>query len=497
MTIPGPKVHQQLMDAYKCLNVQLETDRKNMHDVHQEHEQLDAERDDALRSLAEHYLPELTADAIASTWREVQADISTILLQKEDEDRSLQQKLQQLHENRSVTEEALVKASNVLDVAVTEQNEVSGVVESRLQEDSQFVELADRAAVAEVALGRAESNLHEIDQDAARKIPSYEASALFKYLYERGYGAKEYSSRGVTRRIDRWLARYIDFTKARQGYDFLKKTPDQMRKIIAEDRRSLNVVMEELERKRDRVANALGLPERISLTVRFTKDRSQCLQTMDFILESLKEVEGLLRDIADPRGLHYQKAIELFRKTLLGFKSSDLKKRAAATVDDLTDDQIVARLSGVESDRGDLEDTTRHRRNLQKQKQGVVEELGRVIQRFRAAHFDSARSHFVDSLDVEEELSYIEDVEDARKLWQKIRRSQRWGDHDSEEDAGGSSMKQVLVNAMGKAAGDGREDEARRAGSRRIEYDSTSDARSVGVGHWEDHSSDSSGDHSR
>ena len=101
MTIPGPTVHQQLMDAFKRLTEQLEQDRKGMHDVQKEYEQLDAERDDALRSLAEHYLPELTADAIASTWREVQSEISTLLLQKEDEDRSLQEELKQLQKKIS------------------------------------------------------------------------------------------------------------------------------------------------------------------------------------------------------------------------------------------------------------------------------------------------------------------------------------------------------------------------------------------------------------
>lgn len=479
MMIPGPTVHQQLMDAYKRLTEQLEQDRKSMHDVQEQYEKLDAERDDALRSLAQHYLPELTADAINSTWREVQSDISTLLLQKEDEDRSLQQKLKQLQENRTTTEKALLQATNVLDSAILEQNKVSAVVEKRLQEDTQFVELADRAAIAELALERAESNLHEIDQDAARKLPAYQASTLFQYLYERGYGQKEYRSRGLTRRIDRWLARYIDFTKARQGYDFLKQTPDQMRKIIAEDRRSLNIVMEELERKRDRVADEMGLPEKISLTDRLTRDRQQILQTANFVSESMNEVEDRINDLSDPRGSYYQQAIEIFRQTLVGFKSSDLKKRAEATKDDLTDDQIVARLSGVESDRGDLQEATRDRRNLQKQKQHVIEELGRVIQRFRAAHFDSVRSHFLDTLSIDEELAYTEDAEDARKLWQKIRRSQRWGDHESEDDAGGSSLKQVLVNAMGKAAGDERGDDARRAGARRLEYDSNSDARSA------------------
>lgn len=493
MTISGPTVHQQLMDAYKRLTEQLEQDRESMHDVQKEYDQLDAQRDDALRSLAEHYLPELTADAIASTWREVQSEISTLLLQKEDKNQSLQQELKQLQENRAATEEALLKATKALDVAIMEQNDVSTVVENRLQEDTQFVELADRAAIAELALERAESNLHEIDQDAARKLPAYQASSLFQYLYERGYGGKGYRSRGLTRRIDRWLARYIDFTKAKQGYDFLKQTPDQMRKIIAEDRRALNIVMEELERKRDHVAKPLGLAAKIIQTERLTKERQQILQTANFISESMHEAENHMADLSDPRGSYYQQAIEIFRQTLVGFKASDLKKRAEATKDDLMDDQIVARLYGVEADRGDLQEATRDRRNLQKQKQDVIEELGRVIQRFRAAHFDSARSHFLDTLSIDEELSYTEDAEDARKLWQKIRRSQRWGDHESEEDAGGSSLKQVLVNAMGKAAGEERGDDARRAGSRRVEFDSSSDARSPAV----NYTGDSSDDHAR
>ena len=472
MTIPGPTVHQKLMDAYERLTEQLEADRQNMQDVRDEHQQLDNERDDALRSLAEHYLPELTADAIASTWKEVQSAISVVLLQKEDEERNLQAELRQLHSNRIVSEQALVKSNDLLDAAVTLHNEVSAEVEGRLQHDARFVELADRAAIAESALERAESNLHEIDQDAARKLPAYEASALFQYLYDGGYGGSEYKRRGLTRRIDRWLARYIEFNQARKGYDFLQQTPDQMRKIIADDRRALGVVMEELERKRDHVADECGLPGKIQETEQLTRQRAQNLQTLDYILESADAAERRVSDIEDPRGSYYRKAIELFRETLQDFKASDLKQRASETFDDLTDDQIVSRLVGVESDRGDLEQATCRRREALKQQRKVLEELGRVIQRFRAAHFDSTRSQFLDSLNIAEELEYTEDAEDARKLWQRIRRAQRWGDHDSEEDANGSSLKQVLVNAMARAADSDLEDQARRAGSRRTEYDS-------------------------
>ena len=71
--------------------------------------------------------------------------------------------------------------------AITAQEEVAQEVQQRLQEDDEFVRLSDRAAVAEAALERAEANLEEIDQDAVRKLPAYEASTLFRYLYDRGF----------------------------------------------------------------------------------------------------------------------------------------------------------------------------------------------------------------------------------------------------------------------------------------------------------------------
>ena len=90
-------------------------------------------------------------------------------------------------------------------------------------------------------------------------LPAYDNSPLFRYLQQRGYGTQTYTNRGFTRSMDRWLAKFIDYNKAKQGYDFLRKTPEQMRQIIAEDREALDTVMNELERRRDEGAIHLGL----------------------------------------------------------------------------------------------------------------------------------------------------------------------------------------------------------------------------------------------
>ena len=75
MPIPGPTVHQQLMDAYKDLQAQLESVRDEILQKKDHRDQLDDERIAALASLAEHYLPELTGEAIDKTWVAVRDEI--------------------------------------------------------------------------------------------------------------------------------------------------------------------------------------------------------------------------------------------------------------------------------------------------------------------------------------------------------------------------------------------------------------------------------------
>ena len=203
--------------------------------------------------------------------------------------------------------------------------------------------------------------------------------------------------------MDRWLAKFIDYNKAKQGYDFLRKTPEQMRQIIAEDRQSLDTVMNELERRRDAVANNLGLSEKIEHVTKLKRQRDEQLEVLDALLVESEKTQRELSELEDPRGIYYREAIRLFREMLDGSDTSDLKHRAQQTRE-ITDDQIVARLMGVESEIGQLDDAARRRRRDLDQMQSFLEDVGRLIQRFRAAQFDSSRSQFVGSLDIFEEV---------------------------------------------------------------------------------------------
>jgi len=468
MPISGPIVHQQLMAGYAELQSKMQSARSQATAAAERRESLDDDRADVIVRLAEHYLPELTPETVRDSWRELRPSMQKILARKQDHTARIQSKLDDLTGRREQLDSQLVEFNRQLDEAVDSQQELARKVEEQLREDPEFVELSDRAAVAEAALERAEENLKGIEQDAEKKLPAYHDSTLFSYLRDRGFGTAQYSHRGLTRRMDRALARFIDYRQARKNYEFLLTTPVQMRQIIEEDREAFDTVMDELERQRDRVAKRLGLPAKITEVEKLEGQRSAQLTRLDKLLQETESVRAELTNLDDSRGPYYREAIELVRGMLERIDSRELERRAERTPD-ITDDQIVAGLAGVENDIEKLDGTARRHQTEIAAVQRNLDELGRLMQRFRAAKFDSSRSQFIGSFDIVSDLDWAIESKGMDWLWDRIRASQRWGPTAMEQvtKIATHPMTQILVNAMAHAAGGALEAHARRAGHRR------------------------------
>ncbi|MEO1525244.1 MAG: hypothetical protein AAFX06_07390, partial [Planctomycetota bacterium] len=366
----------------------------------------------------------------------------------------------------------LFEVNASLDESQGRQDELTKEAKSRLTSDDSFVRLSGQAATAEAALERAESNLNEIEQDAAKKLPAYRKSSLFTYLRDRNFGTPEYTKRGITRRMDRWVARLIDYRKSKQSYDFLRDTPDRMRKIIADDRDALYTVMDELESRRDAIANEVGLTAAIKDCEDRVEQRDALLSELHVAQENVASLEAEMTDLEDPHGKYYQEAIETFRDMLAGFRTKELERRAEKTRS-LSDDQIVARIVGVDESLEDLKSDTRRHHDDLLERQDAINALGQMIQRFRAAKFDSARSEFVPGVDVLGLISHARSKHDVEELWHQLRKAQRWGPTFGDKIASVAAhpATQLLVSAMAQAAGSAMSDHARRAGGRRYRRD--------------------------
>lgn len=468
MPISGPVVHQQLMDAYAKTQALLESSRGQFGQNDSERDRLHERRGDSMVELAKHYLPELTPETIRKSWDELRPSLSQVIARKDAACRQTQSRLDQVLAKRKAADDDLLPINERLDQATDQQNHLTSEVERRLREDPSFAKLADRAAMAEAALERAESNLDEIESEAAKKLPAYENSQLFTYLRDRQFGTPKYKRRGFTRRMDRWVAKLVDYNKSKQGYDFLRKTPEQMREIMAEDRKALDLVMQELERQRDQVSDELGLTTQIQKAEAIRAERESRLAEINDLTAQCNQAQAELTRVSDPQGPYYDEAIGVFRDLLKQVDSDELSRYAKSTIE-LADDRIVSQLQQIDQQIGSLDESEIKRQREIAKTQSFLEDLGRLIQRFRAAEFDSGRSQFVGTLDVMQELARAWDQNDVEVLWNEIRRSQRWGPTamDQITKVATHPMTQVLINAMAHAAGGALQQHARRAGNRR------------------------------
>ncbi|TWT75261.1 hypothetical protein [Allorhodopirellula solitaria] len=467
MPISGPQAHHQLIAAYNQAAAKLEQLRGQMGEIEKQRYQLEDDREDTLRKLAEHYLPDLTPESVQKTWAEIRPPMREILLRKEGRIRELQTQLANENEFREKLEAGLQDINERLDAAENRQEELSAQVETFLAEQPEFVDLSTSAGMAEVALQRAQDNLDEVSQDAARKLPAFDEDSLFVYLKERQFGTPAYTHRGFTRRMDRFVAKLVDYTQAKHDYDYLTNTPTAMQKIIAEDSAALETVMNEVQSERDRAANKFGLIDQIAAVESLVVERKAAVDHLGTQSAECESIQSALTEVESPRCEFYREAIDLFRQVLAGKQSSELRQEARQTPE-LTDDQIVASLRGIENQMDHSEQSCqRHQEDLE-QGTEVYRALGRLIQRFRASGFDRQRSQFSDRFDLSAALGQVSRTSDVDALWDSLRRAQNWG-HTSRGHVTGvatSPMTQILVNAMAHAAAGAMSEHARRAGQR-------------------------------
>lgn len=467
MSIPGPQVHRQLISASNECAARLEQLRGQQGQIEQQRDDLEDQREQTLSKLAEFYLPDLTRESVQQTCAEIRPALRELLLRKQGRVLELQSQLEGENHLRTQLENEFQELNERLDRAEDRQDEVATKVEKNLQEQPDFVDLSKRAAMAEVALQRAQENLDEISQDAAKKLPAYNNCSLFSYLKKRHFGTSEYTHRGFTRTCDRWLAQYIGYRQAKQNYDYLKNTPGAMQKIIAEDRIALDTVLDELQKKRDHVAEQLGLPAQVKAVESFTEQRKTALANLNTATSNCEATQSLLNHLEGPKCEFHAEAIELFRG-MLAEKQSDQLRREARQTPEITDDQIVASLRGIASklDQNDLS-TARHQDELDRE-QDIYHAIGRLVQRFRASGYDRSRCEFPESLDVAGSLDQARSTSDVDALWDSIRRTQSWGPTtmDKITSAASHPMTEVMVNAMAHSAEGTMSEHARRAGKR-------------------------------
>lgn len=191
-------------------------------------ERLRQERGKALRELARLKLDELAAGRLATNLDAAERRALSLL-------EGRKARLARAAEARDGALEAVKAAEKLQADAAGEVEEALAALDAlraRTEADLAGDEAVKAARgrvreaedVAAEAARKAEQNAEEL---AAKKKP-YDEDPLFQYLWSRGFGTAAYAGSGLTRLLDRAVARFIGFLDVRANYHMLTEIPQRL-----------------------------------------------------------------------------------------------------------------------------------------------------------------------------------------------------------------------------------------------------------------------------
>jgi chromosome segregation ATPase len=430
-------------------------------------------RSEALIELAEHYLPAIDEQSVANSFREVRSQLMDVLTRKQRHVRELKKTLDDDHAETRQLEQDLEQVTDKLNNHVTRREELEQQVARRLESDAEFQRLSKEALIAEKELDRNEHRVDEIKKEAAEKLPSFDESSLFSYLHKRGYGTSGYNKKGLTKKLDGWVAKMINYPRARRSYEFLRVTPELMANEVTRRRDQFNALMELVEACEDRHADEVGLTA-------VMREGQELGTKRDALVAEISKQQDLtdkhreeLVALDSVRSQYYEQGVARVKQFLETLEARRLQATSQSTPEP-QDDQIVAELVWI----GEELDRTKREGSELAAEQDVLKsrllQLQDIWQRFRRADFDSGRSFFHPNFDIEGSLEQFARGQMSRDdLWASIKSAQQfappWYEDKGQHRGRGyeGDFSQVLLRVLTEIAGEALRRTAERGMERR------------------------------
>ena len=422
----GRSVGHAIQQAVAGVDQQLQKTMSAMSEFDRSMSQLVEQRGQSMLRLAEHYLPNIDQQTIAGTFSDVRSELVEILRRKQGHERQIEKTLQEDRAEESRLQEELDEVTARLNEKVQRREELEEVVAERLKNDEEFQRLSKEALAAEQELHRNENRVTEIKAEASEKLPSFEQNNLFKYLHDRAYGTEEYKKKGLTKTLDRWVAKMINYPRARRSYDFLRVTPELVAQEVTRRRDQFNGLMEQVEAIEDRHADEVGLTTVMREGQEIGERRDRALEAIETQQSLTDKHRKELVNLESSQNEYYQQAVTRMKSFLANLEDWRLENASRSTPE-REDDEIVAEIVHLS------EELNRHKQDaseITREQQAWREksaDLQNILQKFHREDYDSRRSLFQSDFPIE---SYLEEFIRGRMsredLWSAIRSSQEF-----------------------------------------------------------------------
>ena len=298
------------------------------------------------------------------------------------------------------------------------------------------------AAVAEESL----SKTRQAEADKEEKGKPYRDDPLFMYLWERGYGTRNYRQNNLIRYLDGLVAGLVGFPEARANFAMLNEIPMRLREHAERQEQIADAAEAEVVALEKAAVDAGGgKPARLRLEAaqaRIAEIDAQMVVLEDRRDEQLKQQ----RDLAQGSDPAFSAAVSGLAEALGREDIQQLLAQARVTQTG-QDDTIVKQIDEIRQRAAEEDTDSREQRNRLKTLAARRRELEDIQYEFKKQGFDTAGSRFGDDKLVGDILNdFLRGGISAADYWGQWQRSQSWtqqqrrrsGRNDRNDPWGGS-----------------------------------------------------------
>ncbi len=431
-------------EQLEIINQHINTTRTSLDTLHQRKEaanlklvQLRNQITEAYRNLARFRLDELAANKMTLQLDETDQAVLTLLERRAQAMKALDSAIEQSSDKQSSLNTEREKAIRKRDDLIKQIDERASAVKEELSRQKSYVTQESLVAETTAKAERADSKATQAEADQSEKGKSYRDDPLFMYLWKRRYLTPDYAGGSLTRRLDGWVAKLINYADAHSNYYMLTELPLRLREHAD---RQKEIANKEMQKLRSMEAEALNIQE----ILQNKSELEEVQKALDEIEQRIEEQESQQNTLLQQRSQFSsgadkisQQAIELQISEIKNDSLTNLYMEAKMTPKP-DDDLIVSRISALQDEEKRVEIEIEELQSKERQDQQSYKELEDLRRQYRRSGYDSGYSYFPSGFDMAAMLAMLlSGKSSGRNVWDRIDREQQFHKPRTPRDFGG------------------------------------------------------------
>lgn len=449
MSISGSSVNSKIKDQINETENGHEKLSSKIYDYEKKITGLMEEREETYSKLAVIYLPEIDAESVKKTLKEVQKEVQAIFEEKQERRKKVEELMQASKENKNGIEAKFDDVTKELKTTAAEHDKVKEAVMKECKDVPKYKDTILQADKAEERLRQNKTRVVEVKNEAEEKLPAYENNKLFSYLLGRNYGDNGYAGNMITKKLDGFVAKVINYDEAKKNYDFLKSMPELMKEEVKARQKELDSLVKNLQEMESKVGSKYGLQKIISEGISLFKERKKIGEEIEKLDEEYKKYLAERKEIDNTKGGYHQTAIKKLKEYLKSESIADLKEKAKAT-SGTEDDKAVYRIEEIDTEIRDFKDKSKDAKKERDDMGEKLEKLKDMYKKYSNNNYDSSNSNFKSGFDINNLLIlYMAGQMSHDDVWNDIKDHQEFEHHSSYSSSSYSSSSHDSSSGFG------------------------------------------------